>query len=210
MNIKRTNYFIYVVVVGLAFVLLYYACYYYARVHMKADNIITKEEAMEANPSYHDGLEDSTVSGQVDEPIVKRDMNYVEECYDIDTGELDRESLAVPIALLGLNREEVLDYYSKYMKNNDEKDVVNIQLVSFSDTGIVVRKSVRKTAPEYHYFVTIKNQKVQVYLADRKTLYIDTGIEADTLPIAVRKELRDGYSLETVRELYNFLENISS
>ena len=75
MNIKRTNYFIYVVVVGLAFVLLYYACYYYARVHMKADNIITKEEAMEANPSYHDCLEDSTVSGQVDEPIVKRDMN---------------------------------------------------------------------------------------------------------------------------------------
>jgi hypothetical protein len=49
-----------------------------------------------------------------------------------------------------------------------------------------------------------------VYLDDAKTIYIQTDIDLDALPIAQQGEVMHMQWIENERALYNFLENYSS
>ena len=51
---------------------------------------------------------------------------------------------------------------------------------------------------------------IVVYLDDRKTIYEFTEIQTSDLPQEVRQEIVSGKRIETVEELYAFLENYSS
>ena len=49
-----------------------------------------------------------------------------------------------------------------------------------------------------------------VYLSDRETIYEMTEIPLNSLPEQVQTEVEAGKFIETVNELYGFLENYSS
>lgn len=51
---------------------------------------------------------------------------------------------------------------------------------------------------------------VAVYLEDEKTIFEITDIPVNTLPEEVQQELAEGKRIESVSDLYAFLENYSS
>lgn len=60
------------------------------------------------------------------------------------------------------------------------------------------------------YYLLEKNGYIVVYLSDKKTVYEYTNIAYSVLPEDVQKEISAEKYVETVEELYSFLENYSS
>lgn len=60
------------------------------------------------------------------------------------------------------------------------------------------------------YYLMEVNGYVVVFLSDKKTAYEYTDISCEELPDSVRTELKNGKYIESVEELYGFLENYSS
>ena len=54
------------------------------------------------------------------------------------------------------------------------------------------------------------DNKVIVYLEDKKTVYIETGILLDSLPGEIQQSIMEMMWIENEEKLYNFLENYSS
>ncbi len=60
------------------------------------------------------------------------------------------------------------------------------------------------------YYLMEVNGYIVVFLSDKKTPYEYTDIPYDELPAVLRNEIRNGKYIESVEELYGFLENYSS
>ena len=61
-----------------------------------------------------------------------------------------------------------------------------------------------------YYFIKENNGYVTVYYADEETVYEYTSIPVEELPIGIQNELKKGKRVNTVRQIYGFLENYSS
>lgn len=212
LSLKRVAYMTYFVALALTFAVIYYGSYYYALKYMTSDNIITKDDLVQDNPAVDHastGNDTNQVNAEID-LIITTKTNYVEESYNIDTDELSNETITPPIDVLGYNRQQLIDYLTTYMSKNTDETLVNIQLVSFSSDSVVIRKTIRVVEKKYNYFVTVEDNKISVYKADRKTKYFDTGIEIDEIEKKDRERLIDGFYIEDIHELYNYLESITS
>ena len=62
----------------------------------------------------------------------------------------------------------------------------------------------------YLYILFAEDGRLSVYLADGKTVYLDTGISAESLPEERRIQLENGIRFRTEEELFSFLESYSS
>lgn len=212
LSLKRAAYLTYFVALAMTFAVLYYGSYYYALKYMTSDNIITKEKLQEDNPAVdYMNLENhlNEVNAEQDYVITNK-TNYVEESYNIDTEELQKESITPPIEVLGYNRQQLIDYLTRYMSKNTDETLVNIQLVSFSADSVVVRKTIRTIEKKYYYYVLEEDGMISVYKADKKTKYFDTGIKLSEVDEKERQKLTEGFYIEDIRELYNYLESITS
>ncbi|MBQ8803563.1 MAG: hypothetical protein IJZ53_08025 [Tyzzerella sp.] len=67
-----------------------------------------------------------------------------------------------------------------------------------------------ETKLEEGYYIKEIDGYVTVYLADGKTVYEYTSILVEELPLEIRQELNTGIKVETLGEVYGFLENYSS
>ena len=56
----------------------------------------------------------------------------------------------------------------------------------------------------------MKDHEVVVYLEDKKTIYIHTGIWLENLPDKLQLDIIQMYPMEDEEELYDFLETYSS
>lgn len=63
---------------------------------------------------------------------------------------------------------------------------------------------------DFLYYLIEESGYVNIYLADRKTIYEYTNITMDMLPAALQSEISEGKGMTSERELYDFLENYSS
>lgn len=63
---------------------------------------------------------------------------------------------------------------------------------------------------EYLYYLIEEFGFVNIYLADRKTIFEYTDITLDMLPPDLQSEILEGKGLSSEGELYDFLENYSS
>ena len=196
----------------MTFAVLYYGSYYYALKYMTSDNIITKDKLQEDNPAvdYMNREQDLNEVNAEQENIISNRTNYVEESYNMDTDELQKETMTPPVEVLGYNRQQLIDYLTTYMSKNKDETLVNIQLVSFSTDSVVVRKTVRTIEKTYNYYVLVENGMISVYKADKETKYFDTGIHLSEVEEKERQKLTDGFYVEDIRELYNYLESITS
>ena len=212
LSLKRVAYLTYFVALAMTFAVLYYASYYYALKYMTSDNIITKDKLQEDNPAvdYMNREQDLNEVNAEQENIISNRTNYVEESYNMDTDELQKETMTPPVEVLGYNRQQLIDYLTTYMSKNKDETLVNIQLVSFSTDSVVVRKTVRTIEKTYNYYVLVENGMISVYKADKETKYFDTGIHLSEVEEKERQKLTDGFYVEDIRELYNYLESITS
>lgn len=210
-SLKKTAYIVSFLALSSIFALLYYAGYYYATNYMKSDNLITKEDAANMNPGINKSTEqDAAEVGSQVNPTVTSKTGYIEESYNSDTGELIKTEKNVPVDLIGLNRSEVIDYLTTYKEKNTDKSLVNIQLVSFSAETVVIRKTICSIDNLYSYFVISDYNIIKIYNANRDALFIDTGIDISHLDEEYKKELEEGFYIETIHDLYNYLESVTS
>lgn len=205
---KKAAYAITFVALSLIFVMAYYCCYFYATNNMKSNRIKTIYDEMDENPVLDNSYTDA---GKSEEEIISDTTRYVLEIYDVNTETVTTEERNVPIEFLGLDRDGIIKYISEHPVDETEDNIINVQLVSFSNKCIVIRKSIdNQKKSDYNYWIIDESGIVKVYKSDKKELYLDTGIESAGLEKEDKKKLRSGFYIEDIKALYNYLETITS
>lgn len=134
--------------------------------------------------------------------------------YDLQNNSYKEETKKIPSDWIGLNREELLDSLSEYMKELPLEEVraglLSYDLQSFSNKTIALIKNYDSTSMPYEYYVTVVNYEVVVYYCDKKTIFEYTGIDARNLSYEDQNKLIEGIYVLDKEELYGILENYSS
>ncbi|HWT75670.1 MAG TPA: BofC C-terminal domain-containing protein [Mobilitalea sp.] len=218
MKLKKASIYL----VSFAFLcVMFTTCYYLSYLH--ALNDFNKRAVEQKNELYallekaqptQQPAEDENVAVSQSEKTVLPTTKYTLETYNMKTGETQTQELNPPAALVGLTRDEVLDYLSSYMKDMPlseyNKGLISYELVSFSDVEIKIKKSYNEDFVPFRFYVVIKDGYVVVYNSDLKSVYSYTHIEAKNLPEEDRLDLIQGIYVNSLDELYALLESYSS
>lgn len=142
------------------------------------------------------------------------DTEYVLEETDILSGTVVEISGKLPDKYIGLNREQFLDALKAYELfpplSEMERGFMNLELLSFSRERVVVQMNYQYLQPSPSFYLAVRDNEVVVYLEDRKTIYINTGIALDSLPEEMQQEIIQMIWIEDEEKLYHFLESYSS
>lgn len=154
--------------------------------------------------------------------IIKKNTKYTLETYYSDKNKTTTENLSVPVEFIGLDREQIIDFIEQNTSyfGDEDKKILNVMLLSFSDREIVIRRNVEEAEKEtkkYNfvsdtpkYYVVLEENGVVVYKEDKSTVYMETGITENEMDEAIVAELKYGVSIQNISELYRFLESITS
>ncbi len=130
------------------------------------------------------------------------------------TDTTDTRVLNPPGYLVGLTREEIMDYIASYMSDMPlseyNKGLISYELTYFSEEEITIKKTYNEDFLPFRFYVVIKDGYVVVYNSDLKSIFRDTHIEAKTLPEEDRIKLIQGIYVNSLDELYALLESYSS
>lgn len=148
-----------------------------------------------------------------EEPVMTADTEYVVVCYNSVSGESEEELLTAPDKFIGLTRQKLEEEIKEYRKSPSLTDLEQgfsyMELVSFSPSRVVVRKSFEKEE-ETGFFLLNENHCVVVYDKGLNYVYMNTDILTDELPWQLQNEIMHMKFIENETELYNFLESYSS
>lgn len=148
------------------------------------------------------------------ETTIKSTTEFVVERYYLDDYSLIEEKRSVPVDLLGNKREDVIKYLKEYSDSPSIEDIkqgmVSYELIAFTKEKVVLRKTYKKPEVVYEYYLKAENNYITIYYIDKKTVYDYTSICVDDLPKAVKSEVNKGKCIETIVDLYDFLESYSS
>lgn len=210
----------------LSFVVLcmtFSACYYFSYQHALKefnDKAIEQKQQLYAltentQPTKAAGekTEDS-VSVIETGQTVKPTTRYTLDIYDMKTNTTETQELNPPADLVGLTRQEIIDYLKDYMSNmplsESNKGLIAYDLVSFSEDGIEIKKTYNEDCVPCRYYVAVKDGFVVVYNSDLKSVYQNTQIDVKTLPEEDRIALSQGIYINSKEELFSLLESYSS
>ena len=142
------------------------------------------------------------------------DTEYVLEETDILHHTVVETTQRLPDKYVGMNREEFLqamDLYEAFPPLSEmERGFVNLEVLSFSRERVVVQMNYKYVQPSESFYLAVYDNEVIVYLEDRKTVYIETEIELDSLPEQIQHNIIQMMWIENEEKLYDFLENYSS
>lgn len=142
------------------------------------------------------------------------DTVYVLEEVDVLRGTSVETSRNLPAQFLGLDREAFMqtmqDYELAPPLIEQERGFESLEVLAFSRERVKVRMNYRYVQPGQIFYLAVRDHEVVVYLEDKKTLYISTGILLENLPQKVQLELIQMQKVEGEADLYNFLEAYSS
>ena len=147
--------------------------------------------------------------------IVQEDMYYVEEQVHLPAGTTSENREAIPAEWVGLSRTELEEQLQQYVDHPSIKEeaagLCSYEIIAFTADSLVVRKTYRRAQePTKEYYLRLSEDKLQVYGQDRATLLFDTGISgADLLP-EDRDALEQGLYLDSIWDVYHFLESCTS
>lgn len=153
-------------------------------------------------------------AAKTDESIITRKTSYVLEEYSLNDDSLSSETISPPIEVLGYDRQKLLDYIQSCMENMSEEDkekgLISYELTSFSKDEVVLRKTYYKEAPTAQFYLDVQMGRIVVYQTADDSLYAYTEVKFNNLPESLRREILAGKYIETIEELYHFLESYSS
>lgn len=151
---------------------------------------------------------------KAEKSIITRKTAYISEKYCINDESLVREESEPPIELLGYDRAGMLEYIQNYMEHMPETDkdegLISYELTEFSKDRVVVRKTYYHGEEKAQFYLDVQMGRVVVYLTEDDSLYAYTEVKFNNLPESLRREILEGKYIETVEELYHFLESYSS
>ena len=141
-------------------------------------------------------------------------VTYIEETYNMVTGQLDSATRTAPGFLIGMTREELTDYVNRYMENLSlaeyEAGLLSYEIVSFSENKVVLRKTYDASKVQYKFYVNITDGMVTVFYSDMESVFEYTHIPAVDLAEEDRLALMEGIYVKDREELYSILEGFSS
>lgn len=145
--------------------------------------------------------------------IITSDTICIYEEMERNNGTVRIEEVPLPEKYIGMTRQEL----EQALKNEDyisvedqENGLVSQQLGSFSSEKITIIRIFNTTVKEQGYYIMAQEQCVSVFRADKQTLYFQTGILLEELPLSVQEEILQGKYMDSEMEVFHFLESYSS
>ena len=143
------------------------------------------------------------------------DTEYVIRERDVLRGTGVETKSKLPQKYIGMDRERFITAMKTYESSPPltelERGFVSAEVVSFSKQRVVVEMNYRYVQPGECFYLALLDHRVVVFLEDRKTIYINTGISANMLSEELRSEMMvNMIYMEDEKELYDFLEAYSS
>lgn len=142
------------------------------------------------------------------------DTEYVLEETDILNDTVVETSWRLPDKYVGMNREQFLAAMESYEAfpplSEMERGFVGLEVLSFSRERVVIQMNYQYLQPSTCFYLAVLNNEVVVYLEDMETIYINTGIQLETLPEDLQMDIIQMLWIEDEESLYNFLETYSS
>ncbi len=161
-----------------------------------------------------DDITDPSVPVDKVEDTILPTTEYTLQTYDVETGTTNEEVLPTPSYLIGLTREDVIQYLKDYMQdlplNEFQKGLVSFEVMSFSTDNIVLKKTYDADNVEYQYYLKEQNGYIVAYYGDQKTVFDYTGVSIENLSAFEQQQLQEGIAVRDLDELYALLENYSS
>ena len=207
------------IVISAMFSTCYYMSYLHALNNFNQKAIERKDQLLaltqKAEPTPAAEIEPETVSvNEQSEAIVLPSTKYILEIYNLKSDEIETEEHNPPAYLVGLNRSQVEEYLTTYMKDlplsEYNKGLISYELIRFSDTEIVIKKTYNEDFVPFRFYVVVKDGYVVVFNSDLKSVYSYTHILASELPEEDRISLSQGIYVNSLEELYSLLESYSS
>lgn len=200
---------------------LFTTCYYLS--YLRALNDFNKRAIENKNELYDllekaqstpEAIEQEDMAVIQTETTVLPTTKYTLQIYNMKSDETETQVLNPPAYLVGLTREEILDYLKDYMSDMPlseyNKGLLSFELVYFSEDEIIIKKSYNENFVPFRFYVVIKDGYVVVYNSDLKSVYSYTHIEAKNLPEEDRIALIQGIYVNNLDQLYALLESYSS
>lgn len=170
---------------------------------------IEKKEVTEEIIPFEHFLDAATLDG-----ILASDTEYVVLETDILRGTSVEQTNVLPELYVGMTRQQLENALNQYAAapplSERKRGFIGLELISFSRDKVVVRMDYRYVQPGEHFYLAIQDHQLVVYLEDKSTIYINTGISDEKLSDEFRTRLMDMIAVETERELYDYLENYTS
>lgn len=202
----KKMYIICVLVLGVLFSGVYYASYQITQKRI-ADQEKNNLYLADAEPEILGAVSAS-------ESIITRKTSYILEEYSLNDNSLMREPKEPPVELLGYDRKKLMEYIQAYMDDmpQAEKDrgLISYELTSFSKDEVVLRKTYYRNENAAQFYLDVQMGRIVVYQTEDDTLYAYTELKFVDLPEKLQREILAGKYIETVEELYHFLETYST
>ena len=170
-------------------------------------------EETEAAREEMSGTSESVAAAASGETLCA-DTEYVLEETDIVRNTTVETSWQIPHKYIGMNREsflETMELYAAHPPLSEiERGFVGLEVLAFSRERVVVRMDYRYVQPSESFYLAVTDNEVVVYLEDRSTVYINTGILLEDLPESLQLQIMDMLFVPDEETLYDFLETYSS
>lgn len=203
--------------------IMFSACYYMSYLHAlnnfnqkaieQKNLLLTLTEKANPTPAVTKEVDESISTIQSKMTVLPTTI-YTLELFDMKLNTSDTQELNPPAYLVGLTREEILQYITDYMSDMPlseyNKGLISFELISFSDKEIKIKKSYNEDFVPFRFYVVVKDGFVVVFNSDLKSVYSYTHILAKDLPEEDRIELSQGIYVNSLDELYALLESYSS
>lgn len=162
-------------------------------------------------------------AGEIQEDIVAvsvggetlcADTVYVLEEVDVLRETSVETTRSLPAQYLGMNRDQFMMAMENYQiappLMEQERGFESLEVLSFSREQVKVRMNYRYVQPGQGFYLVVEDHEIVVYLEDKETVYINTGIMLETLPEDLQLKVIQMHYVEGEGNLYNFLETYSS
>lgn len=158
--------------------------------------------------------QDEVLRVSVEGNLVSKNAAYYVRYKNLSTGETTIEQETLPVGFIGLTREQLvaLLYTNKasMIKTTEDKRLQDIVLIRFSPDVICVEKTYLDAKSEGSFLVSIYDNHLIVFWADAKSIFMETDILADQIPVQYRNEFLQGKTIGSEEELFDLLESFSS
>ncbi len=157
---------------------------------------------------------EESVAAAVSGETLCADTEYVLEETDVIRNTTVETSWNIPHKYIGMNREsflEAMEFYAVHPPLSEvERGFVGLEVLSFSREKVVVRMDYRYVQPSESFYLAVQANEVVVYLEDKSTIYINTGIPLEEFPEQIQLQIMDMLFVPDEETLYDFLETYSS
>ncbi len=142
------------------------------------------------------------------------DTRYVLEEKDLLNGQTVETVWKLPDKYIGMDRETFVSAMETYEFSPPLKELErgfeNLEVLSFSREQVTVQMNYKFAEAKTSFYLAVLDHEVIVYLEDKRTIYLHTGIMLEDLPDRLQLEIIQMYFMENEEELYDFLEAYSS